>query len=117
VRADLRQHLRWLDRHLVALDAELATRVQASPAWRRGLRRVSGGRAPVRTASYMAAVTAARHNPLIRPFYQRLRAAGKPAMVALMACMRKLLTILNAMVRYGTPWTAAKGTRLDTVAC
>jgi transposase len=83
-----------------------------SGTWR-GRRGVSGGRAPVRTALYMAAVTAARHNPAIRAFYLRLRAAGKPAKVALVACMRKLLTILNAMLRAGTYWRAPV---LDTVA-
>ncbi len=60
---------------------------------------------PHLTALYMAAVAAAHHNPLIRLFYQRLRSAGKPAMVALVAWMRKLLTILNAMIRHPTPWS------------
>jgi transposase len=71
---------------------------------RRGHRRVYGGRAPVRAALYMGALVAARHNPIIRAFYQRLVAAGKPKKVALTACMRKLLTILNAMVRSNTAW-------------
>ena len=70
----------------------------------RGRRTIWGGRAPVRAVLYMATVAAARCNPLIRTFYQRLRAAGKPAKVALIACMRKLLTILNAMARTHTPW-------------
>jgi transposase len=70
----------------------------------RGKRLVYGGRAPVRAALYMAALVASKCNPVIRAFYQRLRAAGKPAKVALTACMRKLLTILNAMARSGTPW-------------
>lgn len=70
----------------------------------RGKRLVYGGRAPVRTALYMAALVASRCNPVIRAFYQRLRAAGKPAKVALTACMRKLLTILNAMARSGASW-------------
>jgi len=70
----------------------------------RGKRLVYGGRAPVRAVLYMAALVASRRNPVIRAFYQRLRAAGKPAKVALTACMRKLLTILNAMARSGTPW-------------
>ena len=65
---------------------------------------VWGGRAPVRAALYMGALVAARHNPVIRAFYARLRTAGKPAKVALVACMRKLLTILNAILRTGTPW-------------
>jgi transposase len=73
----------------------------------RGRRIIWGGRARVRTALYMATLVATRHNPLIRAFYQRLCAAGKPKKVALVACMRKLLTILNAMVRHHTPWCAA----------
>ncbi len=71
---------------------------------RRGTRACWGGRAPVRAALYMAVASAARHNPLIRPFYQRLRAAGKPVQVARVACIRKLLTILNAMLRDRAPW-------------
>jgi transposase len=73
----------------------------------RGRRFIHGGRATVRTALYMAAVVGARHNPTLRAFYKRLVAAGKPKKVALVACMRKLLTILNTMVRTGTPWNAA----------
>ncbi|HJR75766.1 MAG TPA: transposase, partial [Nitrospiraceae bacterium] len=63
-----------------------------------------GGRATVRAALYMAAVVAARYNPLIRAFYQRLCAAGKAKKVALVACMRKLLTILNAILKHRQPW-------------
>jgi transposase len=70
----------------------------------RGKREVWGGRARVRTALYMSAMVASRHNPLIREFYERLVEAGKPKKVALVACMRKLLTILNAMMRDRTPW-------------
>lgn len=71
----------------------------------RGKRTVGGGRAPVRAARYMAALVASRCNPIIRNFYQRLCDAGKPKKVApLTACMRKLLTILNAMVKHRTPW-------------
>lgn len=70
----------------------------------RGKRTVWGGRAPVRAALYMATLVAARFNPVIRAFYQRLLAAGKPKKVALTACMRKLLTILNAMIKHRTPW-------------
>ena len=70
----------------------------------RGQRSVWGGRAAIRPALYMAAVSATRCNPLIRVFYRRLREAGKPAKVALVACMRKLLIILNAMMRSGTTW-------------
>jgi len=71
----------------------------------RGKRSVWGGRSKVRAALYMAALVAARHNPVIQAFYQRLVAAGKPKKVALTACMRKLLTILNAMIRHQTPWS------------
>lgn len=70
----------------------------------RGTRSVWGGRAPVRAALYMAALVAARHNQVIRAFYQRLLAVNKPKKVALVACMRKLLTILNAMFKHKTPW-------------
>lgn len=73
----------------------------------RGKRLVWGGRAPVRTVLYMSALAATRCNPVLRAFYHRLRAAGKPAKVALTACMRKLLTILNAMVRSNTHWRSA----------
>jgi len=71
----------------------------------RGKRMIFGGRAPVRAALYMGTLTATRCNPVIKAFYQRLVAAGKPKKVALTACMRKLLIILNAMVRQGTRWS------------
>jgi len=70
----------------------------------RGRRRVQGGRFEIRRVLYMAALSAAKRNPTIRDFYQRLRAAGKLPKVALVACMRKLLTILNAMARTHKPW-------------
>jgi transposase len=70
----------------------------------RGKRRIWGGRAHVRRALYMAALVATRHNPVLKDFYARLKAAGKPPKVALVACMRKLLTILNAILRTGKPW-------------
>lgn len=70
----------------------------------RGHRMVWGGRAAVRTALYMAALVATQCNPVIRDFYKRLRAAGKAPKVALVACMRKLVTILNAMLKHGKPW-------------
>jgi transposase len=69
-----------------------------------GKRVIWGGRACVRHALYMAALSASRHNPVIKAFYQRLIQAGKMKKVALVACMRKLLTILNAMLRTGKPW-------------
>jgi transposase len=71
----------------------------------RGRRSLYGGRARIRTLLYMAATTAIRCNPVIREFYERLKSRGKPHKVALVACMRKMLTILNAMVRESTPWT------------
>jgi transposase len=70
----------------------------------RGRRRVQGGRFEIRRVLYMATLTAANRNPAIKAFYQRLIAAGKLPKVALVACMRKLLTTLNAMVRTNKPW-------------
>lgn len=73
----------------------------------RGSRGTWGGRAYVRTVLYMATVSAIRCNPAIREFWVHLRNAGKPGRVALVACMRKLLTILNAMLRTRTTWCAS----------
>jgi transposase len=92
---------------------EIAALVGVAPLNRdsgtlRGKRLVYGGRAPVRAALYMAARVASKYNPVIRAFYQRLRAAGKPTKVALTACLRKLLTILNAIARAGAPWQPAR---------
>jgi transposase len=92
---------------------EIAALVGVAPLARdsgtlRGKRLVYGGRASVRAVLYMAALVASKCNPVIRAFYQRLRAAGKPAKVALTACMRKLLVILNAMARSGTPWNPTR---------
>lgn len=70
----------------------------------KGRRRVQGGRFEIRRVLYMATLTAARHNPAIKAFYDRLKAAGKLPKVALVACMRKLLTTLNAMVKTNKPW-------------
>ena len=91
---------------------EIAALVGVAPLARdsgtlRGRRVVWGGRAPVRASLYMSALVASRRNPVIRAFYLRLLAAGKPRKVALTACMRKLLTILNAMARTQTPWNPA----------
>jgi len=72
----------------------------------RGKRAIFGGRPDVRRVLFMAALVASKHNPVIKAFYKRLLAVGKPKKVALVACMRKLLTILNAMVRSGQPWNA-----------
>lgn len=157
VRADVQEHIRWLERRLSDLDGQLAQSIRSSPSWReldnllkstpgvgpvlsvtllaelpelgtlgrkeiaalvgvaplnwdsghlRGKRRVWGGRSRVRAALYMAALVAARRNPVIRAFYERLVEAGKPKKVALTACMHKLLTILNAMIRHRTPWSS-----------
>ena len=73
----------------------------------RGKRTVWGGRARVRTALYMGAMVASRFNPVIRDFYQRLLSAGKPKKLALTACMRKLLVILNSMLKHGSSWNQA----------
>jgi transposase len=73
----------------------------------RGKRTTWGGRAKVRCALYMAALVASRYNPLLKAFYQRLISAGKPKKLALTAVMRKLLTILNAMIRDNTRWQSA----------
>jgi len=81
----------------------VAPMARDSGRWR-GRRRITGGRAPVRAALYMAALVASRHNPVVRAFYRRLLAAGKPKKLALTACMHKLLTILNAMVKSNTVW-------------
>jgi transposase len=70
----------------------------------RGRRTIWGGRASVRAVLYMSALVASRYNPVIRAFYQRLLAAGKVKKVALTACMRKLLTILNAMIKHHRTW-------------
>ena len=70
----------------------------------RGRRCIWGGRAEVRTAVYMATLSAVRHNPQLKAFYQRLRQQGKPTKVAMVACMRKLLTIINAVIRSGQPY-------------
>lgn len=158
LRRSLRDHIRWLERQLTALDAEIATLIRQSPVWRerddllrsvpgigpqtasllithlpelgrltrqqiaalvgiaplnrdsgtyRGRRTTWGGRATVRAGLYMAALVATRYNVVIRAFYQRLVAAGKPKKLALVAAMRKLLTILNAMLHHNQPWTPA----------
>jgi transposase len=70
----------------------------------RGARRVWGGRAEVRAVLYMAALVATRYNATIRRFYAHLRAVGKPAKVALVACMHKLLLVCNSVIRSATPW-------------
>ena len=88
---------------------EIAALVGVAPLARdsgifRGKRMIWGGRASVRSALYMSILSATKWNPVVRVFYLRLRAQGKPPKVAMVACMRKLLTILNAMVRDGREW-------------
>jgi transposase len=153
--ADIKAHIRWLEKRLNHVDTDLSKAVKASPAWRerdellrsapgvgpvlslsllaqlpelgtlnrrqiaalvgvapfncdsgtyRGSRHIWGGRAQLRAVLYMATLAARRCNPVIRAFYDRLCEAGKPFKVAMTACMRKLLTILNAMAKNNTPW-------------
>ncbi|MDH5197776.1 MAG: IS110 family transposase, partial [Gemmatimonadota bacterium] len=90
---------------------QIATLVGVAPLARdsgqlRGKRMVYGGRAPVRTALFLAALCGRRWNPQLKVFYERLIAAGKPKKVALIACARKLLTIVNAMLRDNVAWCA-----------
>lgn len=77
---------------------------------RRGRRRIFGGRAAVRSVLYMAVLSAKKHNPVIKEFYERLLKNGKPKKVAITACMRKMLVILNAMARDNEPWRAPEPT-------
>ena len=97
---------------------EIATLVGVAPLNRdsgnfRGKRMVWGGRAQVRAALYMSALSVSRYNPVIKPFYQRLIAKGKKPKVALTACMRKLLVILNTMVKTQTAWNPNQFSPLD----
>jgi transposase len=94
-----------LDRRAIAKLVGVAPLNHDSGTWR-GQRTTYGGRASVRRAIYMAALVASRCNPVLKAFYARLVAAGKPKKVALVACMRKLLTILNHMLRTGQRWDA-----------
>lgn len=155
VQRTIQAHIRWLDRQLRDVDADLDRALRDSPLWRakdqllrsvpgigevvsrtllaelpelgqlsrreiaklagvaplardsgkhRGRRSVWGGRAAVRSTLYMASLVASRHNPVIRSFYRHLLERGKPKKVALTACIRKLLVILNAMLRDQQPW-------------
>ena len=100
-----------LNRRAIAKLVGVAPLNRDSGTWR-GARTIHGGRASVRAAIYMAALVATRRNVVIQQFYQRLLAAGKPKKVALVACMRKLLTILNHMLRTGQPWRTTQPTAL-----
>jgi len=127
VKKRIEAHVRWLERELERIEGDLDEAIKGRRAWReneallrsvpgvaplnrdsgtlRGHRAVWGGRARVRAALYMGALVATRFNPTIGEFYERLLAAGKPKKeVALVACMRKLLTILNALLKHRTPW-------------
>jgi transposase len=95
-----------LDRRTIAALAGVAPFNRDSGRWR-GRRTIWGGRASVRTSLYMAALVASRHNPVLAAFYQRLRARGKAPKTALVAVMRKLLTMLNAMLKHHTAWNPA----------
>ena len=96
-----------LDRRRIAALAGLAPWTRQSGQWK-GKSSIGGGRARVRSALFMAAMVGARHNPALKVFRDRLVAAGKPRIVALVATARKLLTILNAIVRDGKAWKEAK---------
>jgi len=95
-----------LDRKKIAALAGLAPFTRQSGQWR-GRSFIGGGRTSVRCALFMAAMAARRHNPILKAFFLRLVAAGKPKIVALIAVARKLLTILNAVLRDQKPWQAA----------
>jgi transposase len=95
-----------LDRREIASLAGLAPYTRQSGKWR-GKAMIAGGRSAVRSAIYMAALVASRRNPILTIFYQRLLLASKPKMVALIAVARKLLTVLNAILRTNRPWQNA----------
>jgi transposase len=95
-----------LDRRQIAALAGLAPFTRQSGQWR-GKSFIGGGRASVRTTLFIGAMAAVRWNPTLRIFHHRLRSAGKPKMVAIIAVARKLLTILNAILRDKTPWQTA----------
>lgn len=95
-----------LDRRQIASLAGIAPFTRQSGKWR-GRSFIGGGRGKVRAVLFMAALVASRHNPVLKAFRDRLVAAGKPKIVAIVATMRKLLTILNAIIRDGKPWKNA----------
>ena len=120
VRPRIEAHIDWLKEELEELDNGLGQALRQSPVWREKeeLRRTVPGVGPQLSLTLLAylpelgvldrrgisALVASRHNPVIRAFYQRLLAAGKPKKLALTACMRKLLVILNAMLKHRSPW-------------
>jgi len=95
-----------LDRRQIAALVGLAPWTRQSGKWK-GKCFIGGGRTAVRTALFMAALVATRHNPVLKAFHQRLINTGKPKLVAIIATARKLLTILNAMVKANQPWRTA----------
>jgi len=95
-----------LTRRQIASLAGIAPFTRQSGRWK-GRSMIGGGRAPARAALFMAALVASRHNPVLKQFYGRLLTAGKPKMVALIAVARKILTILNAMIRDKRKWQPA----------
>jgi transposase len=103
--ADLPE-LGTLDRRKIAALVGIAPFTRQSGQWQ-GKAAIAGGRPNVRAALFVATMSAVRHNPTIRAFRQRLLAKGKPKMVVMVACMRKLLTILNAILRDQKPWQHA----------
>jgi len=103
--ADLPE-LGHLDRRRIAALVGIAPLNRDSGLWR-GRRTIGGGRPTVRRALYMATMVAIRYNPMIAAFYRRLTAAGRPKKVAIIAAMRKLVTILNAVLRDQRPWQTA----------
>jgi transposase len=95
-----------LDRRQIASLAGLAPWTRQSGKWK-GKSFIGGGRGKVRATLFMAALVASRHNPILKTFRDRLVAQGKPKIVAIVATMRKLLTILNAIIRDNKPWQNA----------
>lgn len=95
-----------LNRHQIAALVGVAP-ISLDSGRFKGHRITQGGRASVRSALYMCTLVATRHNPIIKAFYLRLVAAGKPKMVALIASMRKLLTILNSILKHNLPWDSS----------
>ena len=158
VRADIEEHLEWIEAHVERLAQQIQACIAQNPGWqvraqiidsvpgvgevttatlvaelpelgqlnrqqiaalvglapfnqdsgpKHSQRKIAGGRAGIRKTLFMATLSATKHNVVIRSFYERLLKGGKPKMVALTACMRKLLVIINAMVRKGEKWRSA----------